>query len=193
MAIAENSLAPAKALAGSYDENEGALRTTATIGASESHVGQVGGNTKVFPATAFTLDTSAYSSGDVLTDALEFDNAMRVNDGTGYLIALTLIDEDDQGVAMDVYVMDANVSLGTKNSAPNISDANARNILGIISVATTDWKDLGGARVAHLKGLAMPVSAGTGTKKIWLACVNGTGTPTFTESGLRARPAFERN
>ncbi len=157
-----------------------------SLAASELHIGQVGGNTKVFAATAFTCDTSAYGSGDVITDTLELPLAMRVADGTGLLASLTLIDKDDQGVAMDIYVLTSNVSLGTKNAAPSISDANAEHILGIIPVATTDWKDLGGVRVAYLR-IPIPVVGASGSRSIYLSAVNGTGTPTFTAAGLMVR------
>lgn len=158
-----NKNTAAEVLAAVYDEENDAIRTTATIDgsdiqlgaielkdgatearakvgavnelvatdtglpvasypvASEVHTGQVGGHSAVPAATAFTLDTSAYSIGDVLTDTLEIDNMVRVNDGTGIFTSVTLIDEDDQGVAMTLVVLDANVSLGTKNSAPSIS------------------------------------------------------------------------
>lgn len=154
--------------------------------AGENFLGSVGGKTVVFDVT-FSMDTSAYSSGDVIADSQVMTNALRVNDGTGVLQSLTLIDKDDQGVAFDVYVLDANVAIGTENSAPNISDTNAASILGIIPVATTDWKDLGGAKVAHLSGLSIPIKSVSGNRNLYVGIVNGSGTPTFTASGIVGR------
>jgi hypothetical protein len=37
---------------------------------------------------------------------------------------------------------------------------------------------------------AFSIVAGSGTRKIWLAAVNGPGAPTFTASGLLARPGI---
>ena len=98
-----------------------------------------------------SLDTSAYASGDVLADTQEIANAMRVIDGTAILESLILLDEDDQGVALDLYFFNANVAMGTENSAPSISDANARNLLGKVAGATGDYTDLGGVKVVCLR------------------------------------------
>ena len=63
-----------------------------------------------------SLDTSAYASGDVLADTQEIANAMRVIDGTAILESLILLDEDDQGVALDLYFFNANVAMATELS-----------------------------------------------------------------------------
>lgn len=170
------------------------LHTIANIFAKGlNFIGIVGGSGKVYPATAFVCDTAIYASGDVLTDTLELDNALRIVDGTGLLSTLTLIDKDDQGVPMDVYILTANVSLGSKNSPPNISDVNSEGVLAVVPITASDWKDLGGSRVAYLKNLGIIIQGGTGTKKIWISVVNGTGTPTFTASGLMVRPGILQN
>mgnify|MGYP001601299563 CR=1 FL=1 len=152
----------------------------------EVHLGEVGGKTSVFDVT-LSLDTSAYASGDLLADTQACSALFRKDDGTGLLQSLMVIDQDDQKVAFDVYILSANVTMGTENSAPSITDANAVNILGIVSVATTDYKDLGGVSVANIKGLGIPIKAVSGTDDLYLAVVNGTGTPTFTASGVKLR------
>lgn len=134
-----------------------------------------------------SLDTSAYASGDLLADSQEVADAVLENDRGGILQTLTVIDKDDQGAAFDVWITDANVTFGTENSAPSISDANAANILGRIQVTTGDYYDLGGCRVAHLSGLAMPIKPVAGGRSIYVAAVNGTGTPTYTASGVVLR------
>lgn len=153
---------------------------------SEEHIGQVGGHTAIVPVT-FTLDTSAYASGDLLADTQEVASAVRVPDGTGVLTSLVLNDKDDQGMALYVVLLSANRTLGTENAAPTITDAHADDILGIIPIATTDYLDLGGAKVATLRGLTLPIKAVTGGTAIYVALVNSTGTPTYTASGLTAR------
>lgn len=162
----------------------------ATIAAGETHLGEVGGKTTLIDGT-FTLDTSAYASGDVLTDTLALSNAMRATDKPGVLHSIVLFDEDDQAsVALDLYFLSANNSLGTKNSTPSISDANAREILGIVSIAASDWKDLGGVKVAHKSGLNMIVKPASGTATIYVSAVLTSGTPTFTSAGLKGRFGF---
>lgn len=158
----------------------------ASIAAGETHVGQVGGHTAI-PSVIFSLDTSAYASGDLLADTQAVTSVFRVTDGTGVLASITLNDKDDQGVALYIVILDANVTLGTENAAPSISDANADSILGIIAVATTDWLDLGGCKVANIRGINLPIKAASGTTSLYIGLVNSTGTPTFTASGVTAR------
>jgi hypothetical protein len=148
----------------------------------------VGGVTLV--DVTLTLDTSAYASGDLLADTQVVSNAMRLNDVCGILHSLTVVDEDDQGVAFDVYLLSANNTLGTENAAPTVSDANARDILTKIPIATTDYYDLGGVRIAEVHGLSRVVKPASGSKDLYVAVVNGTGTPTFTASGVRLRLGF---
>jgi hypothetical protein len=163
----------------------------ATIAAGETHVGEVGGNTSVFGVT-FSLDTSAYAPGDVLADTQVLTNAMRKTDGTAVLQSIVLVDKDDQGIALDVVILDANVSLGTENSAVSITDGSADNILAIVSVPAAEWTDLGGCRVAVIKNLCVPVRAASGTANLFVALIT-RGAPTHTASGITGRFGFLRD
>lgn len=145
----------------------------------------VGGLTLI--DVTLSLDTSAYASGDLLADTQVVSNAVRVNDGKGILHSVTVIDEDDQGVAFDLYFLSANNTFGSENSAPSISDANARDILCRVQVATADYSDLGGVRIADIHGLNRIVKGAAGSTSIYVAAVNGVGTPTFTASGVKLR------
>lgn len=134
-----------------------------------------------------SLDTSAYAASDLLADTQVVTDAFRAADGVGILQSVLLIDEDDQGVALDLYFLAANNTMGTENSAPSISDANARDILCRVRVAAADYTDLGGVRVADLTGIGHVIKAAAGTANIYVAAVNGSGTPTYTASGLKLR------
>lgn len=150
----------------------------------------VSGNTTYIDVT-LSLDTSQYGIGDVLADTQVVTNAMRVNDGTGVLQSVTVIDQDDQKAAFYIYLLSANVVMGTENSLPSISDTNALQILGPpIAIAAADYFDLGGASVAGKDGLAKVVKPATGTRDLYVAVVNGSGTPTFTAAGIKLRLGF---
>lgn len=153
--------------------------------ASEVHVGEIGGNTAQVSIT-FTLDTSAYASGDVLAIPTVLTGALRKTDGTGILQSITLNDKDDQGQPLYVVVLDANVSLGTINAAVSITDANSDSILAIIPVESSDWIDLGGCRVAHIRNLGIPVKAVSGASTLFVGLIT-RGTPTHTASGITGR------
>jgi hypothetical protein len=144
------------------------------------------GAVKIIPVT-LSLDTSAYSSGDLLADTQAVAGAVRENDGTGILHSVTVIDEDDQGVAFDLYFLSANNTLGSENSAPSISDANARDILTRVPIAAADYTDLGGVKIAEVHGLNRLIQGASGSTSIYVAAVNGSGSPTFSASGLKLR------
>jgi hypothetical protein len=162
-----------------------------SISAGENHLGEVGGNTSVFAVT-FSLDTSAYASGDVLADSQQMDACLRKADGSGLLQSVVLNDKDDQGQALDIVILSANVSIGTENSAVSVSDTDADNILAIISVQASDWIDLGGCRVASLQNLGVAVKAVSGTDDLYVALIS-RGTGTYTASGITARFGFLRD
>lgn len=134
-----------------------------------------------------SLDTAAYASGDLLADTQAIANAFRTEGGTAILHSVMAIDEDDQAsVAMDIYLLNANVSLGTENAVPSVTDANARAILGApISIASGDWKDLGGCKIAGKDNLGKLVQSNT--SDLYVAVVLTGGTPTFTAAGVRLK------
>jgi hypothetical protein len=141
----------------------------------------------VVRSLTLSLDTSAYGAGDVLAATQELPDAVMLNDLGGMLQTVTVIDKDDQGAAFTIYIMDANVAFGSENAAPSITDANAEAILGAVSIGTGDYVDFGGARVAYKGGLNIPIKPADGTRSIYVAVVNGAGTPTYTASGIVLR------
>lgn len=158
--------------------------------AGENHVGQVGSPQNVIDVT-LTLDTAIYASGDVLSDTAELTGAMRVIGGKGILRSITVIDEDDQGIAFDIFFFKVTQSLGAKNAAPNISDAAARDCLGAISVAAGDYIDLGGVRVATKSGLALVLESDPASLNIFIGTIT-RGTPTYTANGLKLKLGIEQ-
>jgi hypothetical protein len=163
-----------------------------TIASDQGYAGNVGGITTLFPVT-LSLDTSAYAAGDVLADTQVLTSLFRITDGTGVLQSIQVIDQDDQKQAIDFYYLSANNSLGTENSAPSISDANAVEIVGPFSVAAADYKDLGGVSVAKISNIGQPIIAATGTANGYIAAVCNSGTPTYTASGIKLRLGILRD
>lgn len=147
-----------------------------------------------------STDTSAYAAGEVIADTQIVSTAMRQNDAQGLLQSITVIDQDDQKAALYIYLLSANVSMGTENSAPSISDANALEILGPpifipsgaydASTNPNGYYDLGGASIAGRDGVGKAVKPATGTDDLYVAVVNGSGTPTYSATGLKLRLGF---
>lgn len=147
----------------------------------------------IFCDVIFSQDTSAYASADLLADAQVVTNAVAINGGMAELVQVNLIDQDDQKNAMSMVFQQTSQTLGSENSAPGTSDALllAAVQLGFIPIAATDYVDLGGLSVGCIRpNPPLRVKAAAGTRSIYVALVNGAGTPTYTATGLRATLIF---
>lgn len=156
---------------------------------SEDFIGHTGPFINVVGATPI-MDTSAYASADLLFDPIELVSAFRVPGGNAIIDSVTILDEDDQGVGMTLVFTTAATTFGTLNSAPNISDTNLRNAVGHVAVVAGDYIDVGGAKLACVKNIGLPVKAASGATSLYVAGVNAAGAPTFTASGLKFKIGF---
>ena len=132
-----------------------------------------------------SLETTAYASGDVLAATQELTGAVRVSGGTGVIQSIGLIDDDDQGQALDIVIFDSNVALGTENAAVSIADGDADNILGIVEITGSDYIDLVNSQWAQINNVGIVVKPTTGTSLYVAAISRGTGT--YTASGITLR------
>ncbi len=137
----------------------------------------------------FVLDTNAYASGDVLAVPLEIENVFKADGGERALHSVVVLDEDDQGAALDLVFFNASAALGTINAAVSISDADARKIIGVVNVEATDYTDLVNSQVAMKTGLGIVLKAGASTKSLWVGAIT-RGAPTHTASGIKIKLGF---
>lgn len=148
----------------------------------DGHVGSPG---DVIDIT-LVLDTNIYADGDVLAVPQVISNATRDQGERCWLTGIFMLDEDDQGAALDLIFLDSNVSLGTINAAASISDANARKVIARVSFAAADFYDLGGCKVADLAFTPIQMKAGVGSRDLYIGAVS-RGTGTYTASGLKLK------
>jgi len=157
--------------------------------AGENQLGKVG-----LPDTSVTitcsLDTSAYADGDVLFATQEIAGAVRNNGDACILQSVHVVDIDDQKVEMDLIFFNANTSLGTENSAPDIDDTEVLTTLGVVNVA--DYVDLGANSIATVTGIGLELKAGAATTSLYVAGIT-RGAPTYSASGLQITFGFLRN
>ena len=156
----------------------------ATIAAGENLIGLVGASDTCITVTA-TLDTSAYSSGDLLFDSTEIAAAVRANGGHCVLQSITITDIDDQKTAHTLVFLNAATDMGAANSAPDPDDTELLTIIGHVPVVAADWVDMGTGSVACIRNIGLGLKAGASTTSLWVAGINGTGTPTHSASGLK--------
>jgi hypothetical protein len=164
-----------------------AASVAAALAAGENHIGEVGGNSPV-RAITMTTDTGIYASGELIADSQQYDAFFRKVDGTAIINTISIVEKDAQGVAYYVIFLSASTSLGSENSTPNISDANiAANFQGIVAVAASDFVTVSGAKVATIRNIGLPVKAVSGTDDLYIAILNGTGTPTYASGEIQLK------
>jgi hypothetical protein len=138
-----------------------------------------------------TVDTSAYADGDVLFATQEVAGFSTAADITSILQSVVVADVDDQGIGIDLIFFNANTSLGTENSAPDIDDTEVLTVIGRVQVGAGSFYDLGANRVACVYGIGLPMKAGTGGS-IWMAGV-ARGAPTYAGGHLFIKLGVLRN
>lgn len=136
-------------------------------------------------------DTSIYASGDVLSVPAEITSVFRQLGGRIKLTSVVVLDEDNQGTAIDLVFFNATATLGTINAAISISDADARKIVGHLSVAAADFKAYINSQVAVKTATELIMEAGAASTSLFIAAVVRSGTPTYTASGLKLKLGFE--
>lgn len=159
---------------------------------SEDFIGHTAGDLDVITVTP-VCDTSIFASADLIADPVEIVGFFRVPGGRAYIDSIVILDEDDQGAAITLIFTTASTTFGTLNSAPNISDANLRNAVGHVTFATTDFFDVGGAKIGTKANLGLMVEGAAGATSLYVAVVNGAGTPTYTASGLKIKVGVRRS
>lgn len=165
--------------------NQSSIPVAATAVASEVHVGEVGGKS-AYRVITMSTDTGAYASGDLIADTQQYDAFFRKTDGTGVINTISITEKDAQGAAYYIIFHRTSTSMGTENSAPNISDANlVAGIQHIVAVATTDFVTVSGTKIATLKNLGLPVMAVSGTDDLYISILNATGTPTYASGEIQ--------
>lgn len=134
---------------------------------------------------ALSLDTNAYAQDDVLADRQELADVVGIEAGCGIIQSVVLIDFDDNARAITLIFLDADVTIGTENSAVSISDANAASILGKVELAAADYEDMVNSQFAQDMNVGMTFRCAAATKSIWVAAIyrDATG-DTYTASGI---------
>jgi hypothetical protein len=164
------------------------LRTTLGVFSDAVDIGQPCDVIEVVPV----LDTSAYAVGDVLFNPIAIPLATRLLGGRAVLQSVSIVDEDDQKPAMDLIFFSVLRSLGTINTAPSISDVDARDCLPTVSIAADRFIDLGGVSIgtALQSEMGRMYEAGTGSASIFVGAI-ARSAATFTAADkLRFRFGF---
>ena len=129
-----------------------------------------------------TTDAEAHADNDVIAQSIEIPNAVSVLGGSAIIQSVMLLDEDDEAPIVDLIFQTDNTALASdEGEVINISEANARDILGFVNISS--WSDLVACQIAVKSNIGLVVKAASTTKSIWVHAVNrsgGTYTPAAT-------------
>lgn len=151
------------------------------ISPGENHLGSIGGNTG-YVELIMSLTAGLYSIDDVLADTQELTGILRTISGTGIIQSVTVLDKDNNSEPLDVVFLRTSVSMGTERTPISISDSDADEILGIVEVFTSDYRNLGGSKLATKTNLGIGCK-GDASNNLFVALVS-RGAGTYTGSGI---------
>ena len=132
-----------------------------------------------------TCDASGTNINDVLFDYVEIPNAVAVAGGSAIIHSINLLDEDDQGGLIDLVFQSDNTALGTIDAAVSITDANARDIQG--SVSMTNYFDGIAWQMSTKNNIGLTVKAASDSTSLYVAGVVRTDSLTYTASGIQLK------
>lgn len=138
-----------------------------------------------------TVDTNALADVDVAFATQEVAGFSTAADITSILQSVVVADVDDQGIGIDLIFFNANTTLGTENSAPDIDDTEVKTVIGRVQVGAGSFYDLGANRIACVYGIGLPMKAGTGGS-IWMAGI-ARGAPTYAGGHIYIKLGVLRN
>ena len=118
-------------------------------------------------------DTAAIADNQIISDYVEIPNAVAVNGGSCILQSITLIDDGDQGAAMDLVFATADTDLGTLNENVSDDDTGAGGILGFVTLSS--YFDGVAWQVATKNNIGLVLKAAAGSTSIYVAAVNRSG------------------
>ncbi len=131
-----------------------------------------------------SLDTAAYTSGDLMCQAVELERVC-VPNYPSFIESVTLLDYDDNGAALDLLFFRAHPgNLGTVNAAVLLSAAAAEMILCWVTIGTGDYIDLGTRRVAQPEFYPRKVRPADGQTSVWVAAVSRTSQTTYASGRM---------
>jgi len=141
-----------------------------------------------------TTDAEAIADNEIIAQGIELPNVVGEDGSCAIIQSVMILDEDDEAPAVDLVFSSANTALGSdEGEAVSISDANARNIQGFVSV--NNYTDLVGSQVAVKSNIGLTVKTASDSKSLYVHCINRSGgnyTPAAT-TDMKLKIGFIRS
>jgi hypothetical protein len=143
-------------------------------------------------STPVVLNNDAYDANDVIVDSTVLTHVLfSAHGGPFKLEQIEYWDSNDQAAAALTFVfLSANVTYGTKDSAPSISDSDALNLVGQYVAASANILDHGGIKYGLWNpNIIVQCSPVAGVQSLYYA-IASAGTPTYLTGCLQLRFTF---
>ena len=130
--------------------------------------------------------TEECAAGDVIFQADELPNIVSVNAGTCMIHSIGVLDDDDNGQAIDLVFMDTTGLLDAGDDGGTIDAADGvipDAILGVVQI--TSYFDGIAWQYGHRENVGLVLKAAASTRSIYVSAVNRGSTATWTAAGLR--------
>ena len=130
--------------------------------------------------------TEECAAGDVIFQADELPNMVSVNAGTCMVHSIGLLDDDDNGQAIDIVFMDTTGLLDAGDDGGTIDAADGvipDAILGVVQI--TSYFDGIAWQYGYKTNIGLVLKAPSASKSIYVSAVNRGSTATWTAAGLR--------
>ena len=99
-----------------------------------------------------TISAAAiYAAGDNVGGLLTFANAAREAGDGGILVTFTIIDDDQEDAALELWIWDRTFTAGADNAPWSPSDADLENCLGVVTTADGAYYDSANQGVATVQ------------------------------------------
>ena len=118
-------------------------------------------------------DTDATADNGVISNPVEIANCVAVNAGSALLHSVQLIDDDDDGAAIDLVFTQVATNLGTVNGAIDAADSVAASILGVVSMSS--YFDGIAWQISQKTNIGLTLKAAASTKSIYVGAINRNG------------------
>ena len=123
-----------------------------------------------------TISTGIYAAKDAIGGLYTFSNAARYSGGSGRLLAVTVVDKDQEKADMDLVLFRATFTAPTDNAVFDPTDAELLDCIGWVPIGSGMYADFNDNSVAHVDCNVAFTLAGTDL----FAAMVSRGTPTYT-------------
>lgn len=134
-----------------------------------------------------SVPAEAVDDNDVLADTQILSAAAFLEtNGSALIHSVQVIDKADQGVEMDLVFLTADQSLGTEDSAVDITDTESEDIAAVVNVPSTAYVDLIGSQQAFVTNIGQAIKGPSDSQSLWIGAIT-RGTPTYAADSLIVR------